>query len=100
MGDTIEAIVDTGFSGYMTLPESWITSLELVRHSSSDAVLADGTLRKFFVYEAEVWWADSWRPILVSKIGSEALLGMRLLTGYELLVQVVPGGAVKVMSIG
>jgi hypothetical protein len=43
-------------------------------------------------FAAEVAWGRTWRAALVSAVGNEALLGMRLLTGYKLVIDVVPGG--------
>lgn len=42
-------------------------------------MLADGSVRHFDVYAAEVEWDGAWRPVLVSALGDEVLLGMRLL---------------------
>jgi hypothetical protein len=42
---------------------------------------------------------NTWRPVLVWAVGSEVLLGMRLLAGHQLHVEAVPGGAVEITSI-
>jgi hypothetical protein len=62
-------------------------------------VLADGSVRQFDLYAAEVGWADGWRPVLVSAVGDEVLVGMRLLAGHELRVAVVPGGVVGIAPL-
>jgi hypothetical protein len=46
-----------------------------------------------------VAWDGGWRPVLVSAVGAEALLGMRLLVGHELRIAVVPGGAVEISPL-
>ena len=62
------------------------------RQSGGGAVLlADGLVQQFDIYAAEVAWDGGWRPVLVSAVGTEALLGMRLLAGHELRMAVVPG---------
>jgi clan AA aspartic protease len=96
---SVNAVVDTGFSGYLTLPDGEIAAMGLTRHSTGGAVLADGTVRQFAVYEAEVWWGAAWRVILVSAVGSEVLAGMRLLDGHELRIEVAVGGAVAVTPL-
>jgi hypothetical protein len=58
-------------------------------------VLADGSIRPFDIYAPEVAWDGAWRPVLVSAVGDEALLGMRLLARHELRIAAVPGGAVE-----
>ncbi len=74
-----DAVIDTGFTSSLTLPAAAVTALGLVRQSGGSVVLGDGSVRPFDVYAAEVDWDGSWRPILVSGIGAEVLVGMRLL---------------------
>jgi clan AA aspartic protease len=94
-----EALIDTGFTGSLTLPSAAVTALGLVRQSGGSVALGDGSVRHFDVYAAEVEWDGNWRPVLVSAIGDEILVGMRLLAGHELRVAVVPGGPVEISPI-
>jgi predicted aspartyl protease len=68
-------------------------------HSIGEALLADGSERHFDIYAAEVAWGGNWRRVLVSAVGDEVLLGMRLLAGHELRVQVVDGGVVEIVPL-
>ncbi|MFL5339017.1 MAG: clan AA aspartic protease [Gemmataceae bacterium] len=95
----VDAVVDTGFTASLTLPTSEVAALGLVRHSSSGAIMADGSVKQFDVFAAEVSWDGSWRPILVSALGSEVLLGMSLLAAHELRVAVIPGGGVEITRL-
>ncbi len=95
----VDAVVDSGFTASLTLPAAAVAALGLVRQSGGGAVLADGSVRQFDIYAAEVEWDGGWRPVLVSAVGDEVLVGMRLLAGYELRVAVVPGGAVEIKSL-
>ena len=92
----VDAIVDSGFSASLTLSSAAVTALSLIRQSGGGAVLADGSVRKFDIYDAEVEWDGIWRPVLVSLIGDEALIGMRLLAGRDLRIAVVQGGSVEI----
>lgn len=92
----VDAIIDSGFSASLTLPMAVVTALGLVRQSGSAAVLADGSVRQFDIYAAKVTWGGTWRAVLVSAVGNESLLGMRLLAGHKLAVEVVPGGLVEI----
>jgi clan AA aspartic protease len=94
-----DAVVDTGFTGSLTLLSAAVGALGLVRQSGGSAVLGDGSIRHFDVYAAEVEWDGNWRPVLVSAVGDEILVGMRLLAGHELRVAVVPGGPVEISPI-
>ncbi len=93
---TVDAVVDSGFSASLTLPAAAVATLGLVRQSGGGAVLADGSVRDFDIYSAEVEWDSGWRAVLVSAVGDESLLGMRLLAGHELRIAVVPGGTVEI----
>ena len=62
-------------------------------------MLADGTVRRFDTFAAEVLWGGSWVGVVVSAVGDESLLGMSLLAGRGLWVEVVSGGAVEVRPL-
>jgi predicted aspartyl protease len=95
----VDAVVDSGFTASLALPVTTVVALGLARQSGGGAVLADGSVRLFDIYAAEVAWDGGWRPVLVSAVGAEALLGMRLLAGHELRIAVVPGGAVEITPL-
>src|SRR4051812_41783370 len=74
----IDALIDTGYTGSLTLPAGVIQALGLTRRSGGRAVLADGSVRRFDTFAAEVWWGGTWVPIVTSNLGDESLLGMSL----------------------
>ena len=83
----------------LSLPLDVVSTLALIRQSGGTAVLADGSIRQFDLFAAEVAWDGHWRAVLVSAVGKESLLGMRLLAGHELKVEVVPGGNVEILPL-
>jgi clan AA aspartic protease len=95
----VDAIVVSGFTASLTLPTTTVTTLGLARQSGSSAVLADGSISQFDIFAAEVEWGGTWRTVLVSAVGNEVLLGMRLLAGYKLGIEVVPGGLVEILPL-
>jgi len=95
----IEAVVDTGFNGSFTLPPDLIAALELPLHSQGLGMLADGSSMLFDVFEAAVIWDDQPRRMSVYSADASPLLGMNLLNGHELTVQVVERGAVSVRAL-
>ncbi len=95
----VEAIIDSGFTASLTLPVAMIDTLGLPRQSGGEAIMADGTVRHFEMYAAEVSWDGAWRQVLVSDIGSEVLVGMHLLAGSDLGISVVTGGSVEITAI-
>jgi clan AA aspartic protease len=95
----VDAVVDTGFTGSLVLPTTAIGALGLTRRSGGSATLADGTVRHFDTYGAEVEWDGTKRGAVVSAVGTEALIGMMLLDGHELRVEVEVGGMVEVRPL-
>ena len=83
MGDELEvsAVIDTGYTGSLTLPAGVAASLGLPRRSGGRAVLADGSVRRFDTFAAEVLWNGSWVGVVASAVGGESLIGMSLLSG-------------------
>jgi clan AA aspartic protease len=84
----IQAVVDTGFTGSLTLPLRLITSLGLPWHSFDRSTLADGSECLFDVFVATVVWDGYSQRILVDEADADPPIGMRLMNGYELRMQI------------
>jgi clan AA aspartic protease len=95
----IDAILDTGFTGSLTLPPSLIASLGLPWRSRSSAILANGKVQQFDIYAATVIWDGVPRQILIQAIDNEPLLGMVLLVGFDLRARVRFGGSAQIEAI-
>lgn len=94
----IEAVVDTGYNGYLTLPTAVVTELGLPLLGASRATLANGAVETFDVHEATVLWDGQPRDIEADATGGTPLVGMLLLLGHELSIQVRTGGRVIVQA--
>jgi clan AA aspartic protease len=97
---TQEAIVDTGFNGWLSLPPDLIAELNLEWKRRGRAVLGDGTECVFDVYEAVLIWNGNMLTIPIDEADSEPLVGMSLMEGYQLTVQVFEGGHVELIKVG
>ena len=95
----VPAVIDTGFSGFLTLSPGTVLALGLVYVMRGASTLADGSRDEYDMYRADIEWFGTPRRVLVSAVGTEALLGMGLLAGCELRVEAVPGGAVEVRRL-
>jgi len=95
-----EAVVDTGFNGSLSLPSTLIAALGLRLRTQGRGVLADGTEKSFGVYEALILWDGRLLRIPVGEIENILLLGMSLLCGSELAIQVIEGGEVAIRDLG
>jgi predicted aspartyl protease len=80
----------------LTLPPALIVALGLRWRSVDRFTLADGSECFLDVYEAKVVWDGKVRRILVDEADSDALVGMRLLKGHELKMQVRSRGKVTI----
>ncbi len=92
----IEAIIDTGYSGNLTLSPELVAELELPFVTRSRSALADGTSVAYDVYGATVVWDGNPRFIELDAIGVAPLLGMALMESYSLYVEVMEGGRVVI----
>lgn len=95
----LEAVVDTGYTGALTLPYTIIITLGLPFRGRGRALLADGSERVFDSYEATVMWDGRPRRVIADAADTDPLLGMTLLLGYELIVQVIAGGSVIIRAL-
>lgn len=95
----IRAIIDTGYTGFLTLPSTVITTLGLPWYMQQEGILGDGSLRMFNVYEAAVIWDGQVRSVEINESETDPLVGMGLLEGYELKVQGVAGGLVTITAM-
>ncbi|MGI4791360.1 MAG: hypothetical protein ACRYFS_21235 [Janthinobacterium lividum] len=91
-----KAVIDTGFTDYLTLPPALIASLQLVFRESAEFVLADGNAVAFETYTASVIWDGIEKTVLVLASEGGPLVGMSLLYGYRVIMDVVDGGVVTI----
>ena len=95
----IEAVIDTGFTGSLTLPPSLITVLGLTWLTQGRVMLGDGRVEVFDIYAAIVTWDEKPLRVMVDAADTDPLVGMALMYGYELNVQNVEGGAVTLKPL-
>ena len=94
--EDVSAMIDTGFSGALVVPVDLVQMLGLDFVSSVLVELADGTIKENDRYEAEVDWMGRRKLIAVTAVECDTLLGMKLLAGHQLFIDVRPGGKVEI----
>ena len=97
--EKVDAVIDTGFNGFLTLPSSVVSKLGLPFAGTTKATLGDGSVVKTDVYEASVFWDGEKKDIVALKGEGAILLGMSLLSGYRLIVDVEIGGSVTIEEL-
>lgn len=96
---TLSVVVDTGFTGWLTLPPDLIRELGLQHRGSRRATLADGSVAWVELYAALISWDGQILPRIVHQSDSTPLIGMHLMTGYHLAVDVREGGTVTLSAL-
>jgi clan AA aspartic protease len=96
---SVNAVIDTGFTGFLSLPSAIITELELPWSYRDRATLGDGSETLFDIHEASVIWDGQFREIEINSADTEPLLGMSLLRGYRLQVDNIQGGLVMIEAL-
>lgn len=94
------AVLDTGFTGHLTLPVETVGSLALPELGSEVLVLADGSTEIASVHRATVEWHGRGRTVPALAVGGEPLLGMAMLAGSRLTMDATPGGDVLIAELG
>jgi clan AA aspartic protease len=92
----ITAVIDTGYTGYLSLPSEIITELNLSWTGIDRGTLGDGSEVTFEVYAAKVIWDGEYRNIPINEAETDPLVGISLLYGYDLHIQTVEGGNVTI----
>jgi clan AA aspartic protease len=95
----VQAIVDTGFGGALSLHPDHVPHLGLLPSGEATVTLADGTEYVAVTYSAIVEWDGVERLVTVTASDAAILVGMALFRGFNLSVDVVDGGAVRISRL-
>lgn len=95
----IDAVIDTGFSGFLTLPAALVLELRLPFVTRGRATLANGSEDLFDIHNAVVIWDGQPRHVLTDVADTAPLAGMSLLDGHSLFVEVEEGGRVAIQTV-
>ncbi|MGM0490562.1 MAG: clan AA aspartic protease [Planctomycetota bacterium] len=96
---SIQAIVDTGFNGSLTLPVGVLNTLGASAAGTRRAELGDGNLVELDAYFVTVKWRDEDRQVLALQAEAMPLVGMSLLWGSRVRFDAQDGGPVTIDAI-
>jgi clan AA aspartic protease len=97
--EEIDAVIDTGFNGDVTLPAALIENLKLPWFFRQQGELADGSLHVFDVHAATILWHGQPRIVEVEVAETQPLLGMSVLAQHSLRIDVRASGAVSINAL-
>lgn len=95
----IDCVVDTGFTGALTLPPDAIQAIGLQIAGREWADLAGHRAIECSLYEAIILWQGRSRKIDVIELDDNPLVGMALLEGHRLAANVIDGGDVDISPL-
>lgn len=96
---TVDAVVDSGATTFLTLPPETVRKLDLHYAGERPTELANGEVAMIDTYAARVLWDGEMRTAVVHEASSEPLLGMALLWGNRLCLDAQPDGDVTIDKI-
>lgn len=99
VGVQMTAMLDTGFSGALTLPPALVTLLDLPLQTTMPVTLANGVRVALRIFEADVLWDGQHRAVLVHKSDNVPRVGLGLLYGSRVCVDILDGGELRVEPI-
>jgi clan AA aspartic protease len=94
--ENVEAVVDTGFDGFLSVSPDLVTRLQLPFMMTRFYELGDGSQVEFDIHRATVVWDGQEQDVEVLVTSGGVLVGMSLLHGYHLFVDAVDGGEVRI----
>ena len=94
----IEAVIDTGYTGTLTLPTAVVADLGLSFSHMGWAFLANDDIVSFDVHNVTVLWEGQPRHVKADATGSTPLVGMLLLDRHNLSIDVEDGGRVLIQA--
>jgi len=97
--EKIEVLIDTGFTGELTLPSDLIERLGLPRIGELPITLGDGQIVDVEMYLTIVLWHGEERIVQALCTDGKPLIGMSLLYGNRLTLDVVTDGEVSIESL-
>ena len=97
--EKIEAVIDTGFTGYLTLPSALVSHLNLQQAGEQRAILGDENRVVLKRHIAKVLWHGTERNVYVLQAEGGPLVGMSLLYGSRLILDVVTDGNVTIDAL-
>ena len=86
------ALLDTGFTGYLTLTPELIEALGIILDEEIPVIVGDGTIQTFRRYKGEIVWAGREINGYIHAVSGIPVIGLELLRGGKLYVECTEGG--------
>lgn len=94
----VDAIIDTGFNGELSLPSGIVDELDLPWLFQEYLTLGNGQRVTSDIYSASIQMGDIERDVRLDCAETDPLIGLELLRGMYLAMDVVVGGTVTLID--
>ena len=91
-----QAVLDTGFAGAISLPRPSIERFGLANPRQEPVTLANGETQDSYIYRATAIWDGERYAVSVYELGREPFIGMELLNGNRLTMDVHEDGPISI----
>lgn len=91
----VEFVIDTGYTGTLTLPSSLLSVVGAALEGVRVIQLADGTQRRAPFYGVRIDWDGRLESVRATLLDDEPLIGIGLLREHYLHFEVTEGGSVR-----
>ncbi|MEX2213948.1 MAG: hypothetical protein WD768_07460 [Phycisphaeraceae bacterium] len=100
-GDAIlvDFVLDTEFSGALSLPSKYIRQLKLEWYHETAAILADGSTVAFDVFDGAVEWHGTIVAVKIDAAEGDPMIGMELMQGHRVTLDIIAGGRVTIAPL-
>jgi clan AA aspartic protease len=95
----LDAVIDTGFSEYLLLPNSIINACGFYYFDAMHFTLANGDEVLISVHVGSIRWFGQTCKVYVLNAETEPLIGMKQLKGCRVSFEVIDGGPVTIGKI-
>ncbi len=96
---SVIAVIDTGFTGDLTLSKAIINELGFTIRGIQEVILGDGSFQNFEMCVGTVIWDGQIKRVEINAVETDSLIGMGLLEDYKLEIEGRPGGEVRITSL-
>lgn len=94
----IEFLIDTGFTGFLSIPPDYVDRLGLRAIDIQRGITADGRAVYFETVDVTILWHDEPR-VIRAQVLEEPLIGTRLLRSHYSTLRWMPGDAFELHRI-
>jgi predicted aspartyl protease len=92
----MEGVIDTGFTDYLTVPPELLPVISWCFDEFVEVILADGSVSTVEAHKVTVLWDGAEREVAAFAMRGGPLVGMSMLQGSRVTLDVVDGGAVSI----